>query len=638
MLFSIIIPVYNRAEKVKPTLDSVLAQSYRPLQVVLVDNCSSDHSLKVLKDFQRLHDSADFEVVVTQETHHTASATRNRGFCEAKGDWVLFFDSDDTMRPNLVEEYARTVRESDVPLDIVALKACLHSRNGVHRYLPFFTSDPMANHILHSVFATQRYAVRREYFAQYGMWNKDILQWDDWELGVRLMLGNPHITFLNKLLVDIYDSGEASITGVNFHGKKGSWEQAIDEAERQVVQSQHPEKWRMLGLIEFRRIVLAAHYSGEGFEADAQALYLPALERLSGGSAIKRGILKMLYAHTRRGYRGASRMARHLITNQPPVAVPEHKLFTIIIPVYNRCEKVKATLDSVLAQSHRPLQVVLVDNCSSDGTLQVLRDFQARHSQPDFEVTVLQEHHHTAPAARNCGFKYAKGEWVMFFDSDDTMQPSLVAEYNRTVVTADEPLDMIITKVKHHSSDGKVRVLPFFTTDLMANHILHSVLATQRYAVRREFFDAYGGWNSDFYEWNDWELGIRLLLGAPKKAFIHKALIDIYYSGEASITGTNFYSRKGRWERVLDEAEIHLRDSLCPDKERMLRLVDFRRLVLAAHYAKEQHPADADRLYRLVAPRLMAGHPLCRHLLPLLYRHVRKGRRGASHIARHLLR
>ena len=67
MLFSIIIPVYNRAEKVKATLASVLAQTYRPLQVVLVDNRSTDGSLQVLREFQQAHSSEDFQVVVAQE-------------------------------------------------------------------------------------------------------------------------------------------------------------------------------------------------------------------------------------------------------------------------------------------------------------------------------------------------------------------------------------------------------------------------------------------------------------------------------------------------------------------------------------------------------------------------------------------
>lgn len=137
MLFTIIIPVYNRAEKVKPTLASVLAQTYRPLQVVLVDNDSSDDSLSVLQEFQAQHSADGFEVVVAQESHHTASATRNRGFAEAKGDWVLFFDSDDTMRPTLVESYRNAITQHGGALDLVATKACLHSLDGNLRNLPF---------------------------------------------------------------------------------------------------------------------------------------------------------------------------------------------------------------------------------------------------------------------------------------------------------------------------------------------------------------------------------------------------------------------------------------------------------------------------------------------------------------------
>ena len=205
MLFTIIIPVYNRAEKVKPTLASVLAQTYRPLQVVLVDNDSSDDSLSVLQEFQAQHSADGFEVVVAQESHHTASATRNRGFAEAKGDWVLFFDSDDTMRPTLVESYRNAITQHGGALDLVATKACLHSLDGSLRNLPFFTTDLFANQILHSILSTQRYAVRREYFAKFGGWNNDVLQWDDWELGIRLMLGQPRVATISDALVDIYE-------------------------------------------------------------------------------------------------------------------------------------------------------------------------------------------------------------------------------------------------------------------------------------------------------------------------------------------------------------------------------------------------------------------------------------------------
>lgn len=315
MLFTIIIPVYNRADKVKSTLTSLLAQTYRPLQVVLVDNDSSDDSLKVLQEFQAQHSADGFEVVVAQESHHTASATRNRGFAEAKGDWVLFFDSDDTMRPTLVESYRNAITQHSGALDLVATKACLHSLDGSQRELPFFTTDLFANQILHSILATQRYAVRREYFEKFGGWNNDVLQWDDWELGIRLMLGQPRVATISDALVDIYESGEASITGTNFSGRIGRWEQALDKATHQVANSNHPEKERMLHLIDFRRIVLAAHYAKEGKVEAARELYAPAYLRLATDSPLRRLILPLLYHITSKGLRGASRLAKCLIQN-----------------------------------------------------------------------------------------------------------------------------------------------------------------------------------------------------------------------------------------------------------------------------------------------------------------------------------
>ena len=94
---------------------------------------------------------------------------------------------------------------------------------------------------------------------------------------------------------------------------------------------------------------------------------------------------------------------------------------TIIVPVYNRAHLVGATLDSIAAQTLRPIHLVLVDNNSQDNTLKVLLDFKKRHQSDDFKVTVLQETRRGAAAARNCGLQEATTEWVVFFDSDDIM-------------------------------------------------------------------------------------------------------------------------------------------------------------------------------------------------------------------------
>ena len=87
---------------------------------------------------------------------------------------------------------------------------------------------------------------------------------------------------------------------------------------------------------------------------------------------------------------------------------------TIIIPVYNRAGIVGPTLDAVAAQTWRPLNVILVDNASTDNTLQVLNQWKKSVERPDFKVEVIEERTPGASAARNAGLRRATTRWTMF--------------------------------------------------------------------------------------------------------------------------------------------------------------------------------------------------------------------------------
>jgi len=320
VLFTIIIPVYNRADLVRRTLDTVLAQTYRPLQLVLVDNCSTDDSLQVLQQFAQEHDAPDFHVVVTQEQKHTAGAARNRGMQLATGQWIVFFDSDDEMAPSLLEAYSRNVQRKQGQADIVSVRSLLVFPDGARREAPFFTSDLLANQILHSQLATQRYAVSRDFFAKTAGWNDDLPGWNDWELGIRMLLLRPRVLFDdNDPMVLINHKGEDSITGTEFHTRAGQWEHVIDLVRAQVEESPLPqaEKRRYVRLLDYRRLVLAAQYRREGCRDLAQPLATQALNALRdsyGGGLVWRmcvgPMARLLYRRIARGKRGAARIAR----------------------------------------------------------------------------------------------------------------------------------------------------------------------------------------------------------------------------------------------------------------------------------------------------------------------------------------
>ena len=319
---------------------------------------------------------------------------------------------------------------------------------------------------------------------------------------------------------------------------------------------------------------------------------------------------------------------------------------SIIIPVYNRADIVKRTLDSVLAQTYRPIELVLVDNHSTDDSLSVLNSFAAEHNEEGLEVIVTQESHKTAGAARNCGFTHATGEWVMFFDSDDEMAPELVERYVKTIEKHVGNLDLISARSRLVMPDGTTRVHPFFRHDIFAVQILHSQLATQRYAVRREFFANTDGWNINLPGWNDWEMGMRLLLARPRIAFMGgRIAINVNHSGDDSITGTEFHSRRGQWEQVIDVLENEVRCSHLKNKRRYYRLLDYRRLVLAAQYEREGHSEFAKPLCRSAYASLHESYGdtlqwrwIVSPILKKLFVRIVSGKRGSARIARLLLR
>jgi len=95
-------------------------------------------------------------------------------------------------------------------------------------------------------------------------------------------------------------------------------------------------------------------------------------------------------------------------------------LVSVIIGVYNRPELIIETLDSVLAQTHPEIEVIVIDDGSTDATPAVLERFAGR-------IAVHREEHRGLPAALNHGLRLATGEFVVFLDSDDLWDPPFLA-------------------------------------------------------------------------------------------------------------------------------------------------------------------------------------------------------------------
>ena len=96
---------------------------------------------------------------------------------------------------------------------------------------------------------------------------------------------------------------------------------------------------------------------------------------------------------------------------------------TVVMPVYNVGDYLAEALDSVLGQTLTDLEVIAVDDGSTDGCLEILRDYERR----DFRVRVLTQANAGQGIARNLGVAHARGEFLTFMDSDDTLPPDAYA-------------------------------------------------------------------------------------------------------------------------------------------------------------------------------------------------------------------
>ena len=98
------------------------------------------------------------------------------------------------------------------------------------------------------------------------------------------------------------------------------------------------------------------------------------------------------------------------------------KSVSIIVPVYNRQDVIEECIDSVLAQSHKNFEIIIIDDGSTDNTIEICRQAAAK----DDRIKILFGAHGGVSSARNKGLDSAKGEYVFFLDSDDIIHPLLL--------------------------------------------------------------------------------------------------------------------------------------------------------------------------------------------------------------------
>ena len=123
MLVSVIVPVYNVAPYLREALDSVVNQTYKDLEIIIVDDGSDDGSASICEEYA----SSDPRIKLIHQANNGLSGARNTGLESATGDFVSFVDSDDSVSPVFIEKLVNAINSASASIAICRYSAIFAS-------------------------------------------------------------------------------------------------------------------------------------------------------------------------------------------------------------------------------------------------------------------------------------------------------------------------------------------------------------------------------------------------------------------------------------------------------------------------------------------------------------------------------
>lgn len=202
---------------------------------------------------------------------------------------------------------------------------------------------------------------------------------------------------------------------------------------------------------------------------------------------------------------------------------PIARLVSIVIPAYNAAGTLRATVESALTQSYRPIEIVVVDDGSRDSTAAVVESF----GEP---VRLVRQANGGAAAARNRGIEEARGEFIAFLDSDDLWVPDKLA---RQIAYFDVHPEVGAQQCGARFVDDAMRTLEVrsYNDDgdslWDALHFRNMPAILSALIVRRSCLDCIGGFDTSLEILEEWDMAIKTarhcaLAGIPDPLVLYR--------------------------------------------------------------------------------------------------------------------
>jgi glycosyltransferase involved in cell wall biosynthesis len=475
----VVIPVRNGEKDLRASLGSIVAQTLADIEVIVVDDASTDGSRAVIEEFVSADPRFRYEV---GPGIGSASAARNVGLDLASGDYLAFLDADDFFAPTMLQELYERAREDDADIVLTKFRTVDRTTRDATpadwalrlQYFPPRTPispDDLGDHLFFAVNpAAWNKLFRTAFIRQTGLRFQHLRRTNDVYFSYMALALAQRISVVEGYLIDYQVNNSTSLQG-SLHESPLEFVQALDRlsghleeaglfpklerafvneaveicltnlrkvrsalAFAEVHQALRTEVFGRFGVLNrapdyFLRDDLASQVRAI-MELSTEELLFSRLVRANESTAraraeVREALREMeVRANAARLDAVVRTSPAELLceSSAPEISEPRPEV-SVVIPVHNTEAFLAECVHSVLAQTGVSLEVICVDDGSSDASGDVLDQL----AKADDRLTVIHQANAGPSVARNRGLEVARGRYLCFVDSDDWWREDALA-------------------------------------------------------------------------------------------------------------------------------------------------------------------------------------------------------------------
>ena len=428
---SVVMPIHNAASVLPQTLRSLQQQSLTDWELIAVDDGSTDGSAAIVSDLAR----QDARIQLLCQSNAGVSLSRNRGVAASRAPLIAFLDADDLWHPDKLQQHvARHEHDPGLGVSFARVEFLTPSGRptGQVASQPRSPLRPATFLYENPTTTTSNWVLRREVFEAVGGFVAAMSYSEDLEWLLRVACqGRWRIDPLDRVLT-YYRTSDGGLSASLERMDRG-WLRLVEEARRYAPEmvDRHFARAQATHLRYLARRSLRLSIApgvGRGFMVRALRsdpwllLRQPRRTALTMVAVFGRSILEPLRRRRTDGHAAPAPFAAEPPT-VPAASSSTEPLVSVVVPLFNSAATVAASLESVLAQTHHNLEILVVDDGSTDAGPAICRACQ------DPRVQVIQQRNRGLAGARNTGIRHAHGSILAFLDSDDLWMPQKIERH-----------------------------------------------------------------------------------------------------------------------------------------------------------------------------------------------------------------